>query len=421
MMPRVLRLIILFALALLAPRAAPAQERRDNPHGALGQECATCHGAGGWRPARISRGFDHAKLGFALAGAHASTPCQGCHASLAFRQVERSCVGCHRDVHQGELGAGCAQCHSSRSFLDRSTMVQAHRATRFPLSGAHLTVDCEACHAPSPQGHLTFVNRRADCAGCHLGAYQAAQDPNHTALGFPTECSQCHAATVWPQARFNHAGTAFPLTGAHRAVSCPSCHADGVYRGKSTACVSCHQGDYTATTNPGHAAAQFPTDCTACHGTTGWTPAQFNHDNTQFPLTGAHRSATCSSCHADGVYRGKPTACLACHQGDYDATVDPSHSAAQFPTTCMSCHGTTSWSGATFDHDGPYFPIYSGQHRGRWTTCSTCHPNPGSYQQFTCLTCHEHDQVRMDDKHRNRPGYSYDSQACYGCPPRGTS
>jgi hypothetical protein len=225
---------------------------------------------------------------------------------------------------------------------------------------------------------------------------------------------------AWPQARFNHEGTGFPLTGAHRAVACPACHADGVYRGKSAACVSCHQGDYAGTTNPPHPAAQFPTECTGCHSTTAWTPATFDHAATAFPLTGAHRTALCSSCHADGVYDGKNTDCVSCHQADYNATTDPGHAAAQFPVTCASCHTTAAWSGATFDHDGPYFPIYSGAHRGKWTACSTCHTSTATYQPFTCLVCHEHNQTAMDDKHQGRTGYRYDSQACYSCHPRGT-
>ena len=57
---------------------------------------------------------------------------------------------------------------------------------------------------------------------------------------------------------FDHSATAFPLTGAHRAVACQQCHGDGVYHGKSAVCVSCHQADYDRTTDPNHRTAQFP-------------------------------------------------------------------------------------------------------------------------------------------------------------------
>jgi hypothetical protein len=332
---------------LIGPASAAGQEAR-NPHGPLRQECAVCHRAEGWVPVKIDPGFDHSKLGFALTSAHARTSCRSCHPSQVFTQVERTCAGCHADVHRGELGADCARCHTPRSFLDRAAMVRLHRETRFPLTGSHLSTDCEDCHTPVAQGGLTFVNRTTDCSGCHAEAYAAAVDPDHERLGFPPRCEECHSTATWSGARFTHAGTAFPLTGAHLAVPCEGCHLSGVYRGTSTDCVACHQDDYAA-------------------------------------------------------------------------TVDPSHGPAGFPTACANCHSTGGWAGATFNHDGSFFPIYSGEHRGRWSSCSTCHIDPGSFAQFTCLTCHEHERPRMDDTHRERAGYRYDSQACLGCHPRGNS
>lgn len=479
-------------LLAIAPASAGAQEATRSPHGDLAEPCASCHGSSGWKPARISRAFDHARKGFPLTGAHASTACRSCHAALDFKGASRNCVGCHTDVHRGELGADCARCHTARTFLDRSVMVQAHQATRFPLNGSHLAADCESCHTPAAQGRLTFVNRSTECVQCHLDSYQSAKSPDHVGGGFPTDCNQCHSTSTWPGARFNHAtsrfpltgahravqcqqchgdgvyrgknsacvschqadydrtadpnhrtaqfptecaschtttswggavfdhsATAFPLTGAHRAVACQECHGDGVYHGKSTACVSCHQADYDRTTDPNHRSAQFPTDCTGCHTTTNWDGAGFDHSTTAFPLTGAHTAATCQQCHGDGLYQGKSTVCIACHQADYDGTTDPNHRTAQFPTDCASCHTTSGWPGATFDHDARSFPIYSGAHRGEWTTCSTCHTNSANYQVFTCLTCHEHNQSSMDSKHSGRSGYSYNSQACYSCHPRG--
>ena len=32
-----------------------------------------------------------------------------------------------------------------------------------------------------------------------------------------------------------------------------------------------------------------------------------------------------------------------------------------------------------------------------------------------CLQCHEHNKTDMDAKHLNRPGYVYESNACYTC------
>ena len=107
--------------------------------------------------------------------------------------------------------------------------------------------------------------------------------------------------------------------------------------------------------------------------------------------------------------------CITCHQQDYNNE----HQGSGFPTTCLNCHSVNTWDGATFDHDGPYFPIYSGAHRGEWNSCQDCHDVPNDYQAFTCLTCHEHSQSRMDSKHGGRRGYAYESALCYSCHPRG--
>ena len=47
-------------------------------------------------------------------------------------------------------------------------------------------------------------------------------------------------------------------------------------------------------------------------------------------------------------------------------TTDPDHTAAGFSTDCATCHSETAWEPSTFDHDGLYFPIYSGEHDGEW-------------------------------------------------------
>lgn len=419
---------ILFALLSIPALAAPGvvsraalREPTVNPHGAFKEDCSQCHGATAWKPAKISAKFDHSKYGFKLDGAHASASCLGCHSSLEFKQSRTRCASCHEDVHRGEMGADCARCHNARSFIDRAPMARAHQLTRFPLSGAHAALDCESCHPAAAQGHLQFVGTRADCSGCHMAQYRATTTPDHEAGRYPLACETCHSAIGWNRARFDHSRTQFPLTGAHRTTACRSCHGDNVYRGKSAACASCHQTNYDGTTNPPHAAAAFPATCANCHNTTNWQSSSFDHSATSFPLTGAHVALACQRCHGDGVYQGKSTACVSCHQADYDATTNPGHAAAAFSTTCGSCHGTTTWLGAAFNHDGLYFPIYSGVHRGKWASCATCHTSATRYSVFTCFSCHPHDdKPGTDGHHSGVSGYSYTSQACYSCHPRGT-
>jgi hypothetical protein len=192
------------------------------------------------------------------------------------------------------------------------------------------------CH-----GGLNYANTATDCVGCHRADYNSpATLPNHAQVGFSTDCATCHTTVSWT-APYDHNRTRFPLTGAHRSVDCQSCHGDGVYQGKPTICVSCHQANYDQTTNPKHSGASFPTTCEVCHTTTAWTPASFDHNQTRFPLTGRHRTATCAQCHGDGVYAGKPTDCYSCHQADYQRNSD--HVRNHTPITCQDCHNTTRW------------------------------------------------------------------------------
>jgi hypothetical protein len=247
--------------------------------------------------------------------------------------------------------------------------------------------------------------------------FQKTTNPNHVSGGFPTDCSICHSTISWANATFNHALSGFPLTGAHATLQCQSCHANGQFTNLSTACVSCHLKDFQNTNNPNHTAAGFPQQCQVCHSTTAWIPASFNHNTTGFPLTGAHATVPCASCHINGQYAGTPTACYSCHQKDYQGTTDPNHVAAAFPTTCTLCHNTTSWAGATFNHT--WFPIYSGTHAGVWSTCGTCHINASNYAAFSCINCHTHSQSNTDPHHTDVSGYVYNATSCYSCHPSG--
>ncbi|MEZ5391385.1 MAG: cytochrome c3 family protein [Bryobacterales bacterium] len=110
----------------------------------------------------------------------------------------------------------------------------------------------------------------------------------------------------WTGANFDHNNTNFPLTGAHTSVAqCQTWSRRRSVRGLGTACATCHLDDFNATTDPDHAAAGFPQTCESCHTTVQWTGANFDHNNTNFPLTGAHTSvAQCQTCHVGGQFAG---------------------------------------------------------------------------------------------------------------------
>jgi len=395
---------------------------QDIHRGELGSNCALCHSPRNFldRSVMTQR---HQTTRFPLTGAHVMADCMSCHPpvqqghmTFVGRPVE--CVACHMPAYVATANpphqaAGfptvCEACHTTVSW-DRSTF--NHSATLFPLTGAHLAVQCTACH-----GDGVYKGKPTTCVSCHLPDYNGTAAPAHAPAGFPVECADCHSTLRWTDATFDHQKTLFPLTGAHLALICSACHSDNIYKGKPTTCVSCHLHDYNTAT-PSHSASGFGTQCDVCHSTATWTGAVFDHSKTLFPLTGAHIPLACTACHSDGVYAGKPTTCVSCHQSDYNATNNPAHAAAGFPTVCQNCHTTATWLGATFNHDASFFPIYSGAHNGKWSSCATCHTNAANYVVFSCINgCHS--QTGTNNNHRGVSGYRYDSQSCYSCHPRG--
>lgn len=336
---RVLPLVVLlFAPAWCAPVSRAGDP--EYPHGEFVGDCTSCHSEDRWTPAKVGKDWKHPDT-FALRGAHRSATCRACHLTLDFSKAPTDCVGCHTDAHRGELGNDCAVCHTPRNFLDRSAQLDKHRATRFPLVGAHAAEDCEACHLPQPQGARKWVGLSIECVACHRVDYESTADPDHVQAQFPTECQLCHTPTFWDRARFDHAGTRFPLTGAHRGLDCLPCHANG-YVGTPTDCFACHENDYRGTTDPDHEVLAFPTDCAVCHSTNGWGGAAFTqHDTLYFPIySGRHagRWSQCSDCHTQpGNFAS--FSCFLCHTSD---DTDPRHTGvpgyAYDSNLCYQCH-----------------------------------------------------------------------------------
>ena len=374
-------------------------------------QCQLCHlNQNSWEKAV----FDHDS--FVLRGVHKTAECSDCHSGGVYAGLSSDCVSCHLDDynsadepdHQASgFPTDCVACHGASATTWEDAEF-SHAV--FPLRGEHRLAQCSDCHSSG-----VYAGLSADCVSCHLDDYNSADDPDHQASEFPTDCAACHgtSAATWEDAEFSHA--AFPLRGEHQLAQCSDCHSGGVYAGLSTDCVSCHLDDYTGADDPDHQASGFPTDCIACHGTsfTSWLDATFDH-SVYWLLQGAHANLSCSSCHEQGY--NLPKDCYGCHAQDYENTTDPDHSTAGFPPDCVLCHFPTHllWSQAVFDHQ---FPIDSGKHSN--ASCSDCHVS-SNFREFSCLTCHPHDKTRMDNQHQDVTGYVYESQACYACHPQGT-
>ncbi len=156
--------------------------------------------------------------------------------------------------------------------------------------------------------------------------------------------------------------------------------------------------DFNQANSPNHVTAGFPTTCDTCHTTLAWKGASFNHNNTPFPLTGAHTTVQCAQCHVGGKFVGLSTDCGSCHMKEFNGTSNPNHAAAGFPTTCSFCHTTTSWAGAVFDHSKTPFPL-TGAHNT--VQCAQCHVN-GKFAGLptNCGSCH---LARFQVGHKSQP------------------
>jgi hypothetical protein len=234
----------------------------------------------------------------------------------------------------------CATCHTT-SVWRPSTF--DHSRTSFQLTGAHIAVACNLCHANS-----VYTGTPATCgnAACHLQDYQNATNPRH-GTGFSTDCATCHTTNAWQPALFDHSKASFQLTGAHVTTPCASCHRNGVYTGTPSACGNgaCHLNRYNATTNPSHAAARFPLDCQICHSTTAWTPSSWDH-NPYFPISAGSRHRpgrwnTCADCHTTAS-NYTLFSCIDCHEHSPQSKVDDQHREEQGysynSAACYRCH-----------------------------------------------------------------------------------
>ncbi|MDH3215032.1 MAG: hypothetical protein OEN01_01920, partial [Candidatus Krumholzibacteria bacterium] len=238
--------------------------------------------------------------------------------------------------------------------------------------------------------------------------------------------------------------------------------------GLTQACLGCHTEEHRK---------QLATDCLQCHNYNAWKPAPlFDHDKTEYTLTGKHRHVKCSKCHpvlrdrAPGdrsdasyvKYAGiDARTCSGCHQDVHRGKLG---------SNCATCHRTSGWldiAGRNFDHSRTRFPLKGlharvpcekchGERRRRkevaFAACSDCHKDPHQRQFASyadggrCETCHseegflpslftlaDHEKTRypltgshlaqpciachteIADKRGARRRYKFDDKSCEGC------
>ena len=307
----------------------------DTHRGTLGAACDDCHNEDTWHP--VEAIAQHNRTRFPLVGAHAAAACFACHEGAEtanFQGVDNACETCHVSdlaratsfdhVSQG-ITNDCQQCHIPTSW---STAQFAHPAS-FQLTGGHGGLDCSDCHGTGP-----ITSLPTDCASCHLDDYQQTTDPNHALSGFSTDCTQCHNTNTWSGAIFDHF---FPLTAGHGGLDCSDCHGTGAITSIPSDCVSCHLDDYQLTTDPNHALSGFSTDCAACHSTSTWLGATFDH---LFPLSGPHGGLDCADCHTTPGTQSV-FSCIDCHEHGQEEMADDHDEVPGYvwsSASCYQCH-----------------------------------------------------------------------------------
>ncbi len=336
----------------------------------LGSDCASCHNTAGWTPAS----FDHNLSVFKLTGLHSNVSCADCHVNHILQGTPSNCNACHalKDVHAGRLGSDCGTCHTTDGWTPAT---YDHAFSVFKLTGAHTAVSCAECHINN-----VLQGTPKDCFSCHN-----QNDTHKGALG--TDCGTCHNAAAWKPATYDHNLATFKLTGQHTTATCESCHANNVFKGTSSDCNSCHAGKDVHGGNLGK-------NCGSCHTTDAWNPATFNHNSATFKLTGQHLNTSCTSCHFNNAFWSSPSDCYSCH------AAKDTHN-GQLGLNCGSCHTTSAWKPATFDHNLSTFKLTGahnsvnceqchtgGNYNGVSSTCVACHAEPGGHFGTDCAQCH---------------------------------
>jgi hypothetical protein len=358
--------------------------------------------------------------------------------------MDDRCLDCHREIavlrsagrgfHARTGDKRCAACHPDHAGVDFDLIEWPggrpeafdHASAGWPLEGKHASLECQGCHqekhrrgaaadaARAAGTSRNWVGLEPACAACHT-------DPHRGALG--EDCARCHGPVDWKTTpRFDHATTAFPLTGRHVGVACAKCHViDGspspVYTPLPHAeCSACHADAHAGRLGP---------KCAACHVSAGWrevAPEAFDHERTRYPLRGAHARVECARCHDRQTAFGPRPAFAACADCHSDPHAGRATLAGARPD-CSACHVVERFRPAVLPaarHAPDRFPL-DGKHVG--VACADCHRvdrTPSGVARLgragvevhpahdRCSTCHE-------DPHGGQLASRPDRGACDAC------
>jgi len=184
---------------------------------------------------------------------------------------------------------------------------------------------------------------------------------------------------------------------------CSKCHARFEKKTQDRLCRDCHEdidNDIsTGTGMHGRTPALKDQPCKSCHtdhigrdaDIVLLNSATFDHDLTDFPLSGRHVGVSCTVCHQrDKKYSEAANDCYGCHREQ-----DPHK--GNLGEQCNDCHLPKTWQEFDYDHDVTDFPL-KGKHKE--VLCGSCHLNE-QYEKTPqdCNSCHY-----LNDVHNGRNG-----------------
>jgi hypothetical protein len=215
---------------------------------------------------------------------------------------------------------------------------------------------------------------------------------------------------------FNHSLTSFDLKGKHGAIDCFACHDDPkdpllVFQDNininENNCVKCHSDQHEG---------KYGLDCAQCHSENSFISLKkmnfFNHDLTDFHLTGKHLQVDCKECHKGRYSQAIDfVSCNNCHE-DYHRGEFERDDVSPDCNACHSLEEGFEYSLFTLDdHQTTSFPL-QGAHTA--TPCFACHVSEEE-ERWTfidmgteCNDCHE-------DKHQGSLDETYFKGNSYKC------
>ncbi|MFZ4474222.1 MAG: cytochrome c3 family protein [Saprospiraceae bacterium] len=270
-------------------------------------------------------------------------------AFLAVRLEAQLSPGALSNAHKELEGmTNCTQCHEIGNKVLNDKCLQCHKEIK-------TLIDKQEGY------HASQEVRGKDCFRCHS---------DHHGRNFDM--------VRFDEKKFNHSLASYELTGAHKQIDCRKCHQTGyiadqalkkrkdTFLGLRQQCAACHTDAHQKT---------LGNDCAKCHTTEKFAPAsKFNHDRSDFPLEGKHKSVQCLECHKKEIKNGLSFQrfadvpfknCNSCHE-------DPHKD--KLGTNCKECHTEVSFGVLTglskFNHSKTKFTL-KGKHKK--VECRECH------------------------------------------------